>query len=154
MDFVLWVSRVMHVVSAVVWLGGLIFLNAILNPVLRHQGMTRTETALAVTRRFMPFLWFSAWTILLTGLFLIILSPRLVWLDVSTLWSKLLLAKEILFVLLLFFSWQMKKVLGQLEKDLREEDFDGWWRSLERLIRRSILMGLGALLCAAGMAVV
>jgi len=144
----------MHVVSAVVWLGGLIFLNAVLNPVLRHQEMTRTEAAAAIVRRFIPFLWFSVWTILTTGLFLMILSPRLVWLDISTPWSRLLLAKEILFILLLFFSWQIKKVITRLSDGGADGDVDGWWRSFERLVQRSVLTGLAALLCAAGMAVV
>lgn len=154
MDFVLWVSRVMHVVSAVVWLGGLIFLNAVLNPVLRNQEMTRTEAAAAIVRRFIPFLWFSVWTILATGLFLMILSPRLIWLDISTPWSTLLLAKEVLFILLLFFSWQIKEVITRLGDGGADEDVDGWWRSFERLVQRSVLAGLAALLCAAGMAVV
>lgn len=152
MDFILWVSRVMHVVSAVVWLGGLIFLNAVLNPVLRHQGMTQTEAAVATIRRFIPFLRFSIWTILTTGIFLTILSPRHLQLDGMTLWSVLLVTKVVLFLVLLFFSWQIGKVAARLE-EIKNGGDGGWWSSLERLIERSVLTGLAVLLCAAGMAV-
>ncbi len=156
MDFVLWVSRVMHIISVVAWLGGLIFLNTLLLPIAAHHKETRSTTVIEVQRRFLPFVWSSVWTILITGILLMLLSPRFLWFDLSTLWYQLLVAKQVAFLLLLFFSWQTGKVLERLEETRGSDDeiFEGWRLTFQKLVRRSIFWGIVALLCAAGMAVV
>lgn len=154
MDFVLWVSRVMHVVSAVVWIGGLIFMNVVLHPVLHHRHESLSPTALAIRQRFFPFLWSGLWTLFGTGIFLTLLSPRFLWFDISTLWSQLLTAKAILFLLLWFVSWQAARVVRKIETTIDNlETAQAWLRTLEVLIRRSLVLGIVALLCAAGMTV-
>jgi uncharacterized membrane protein len=154
MDFVLWVSRVMHVVSAVVWIGGLIFMNVVLHPVLHHRHESLSPTALAIRQRFFPFLWSGLWTLFGTGIFLTLLSPRFLWFDISTLWSQLLTAKVILFLLLWFVSWQAARVVRKIETTIDNlETAQAWLRTLEVLIRRSLVLGIVALLCAAGMTV-
>lgn len=156
MDFVLWACRVMHVVSAVVWIGGLIFINAVLNPILQHQGLITSQVSLAVSRRFLPFVWSSLWSMVITGLLLMLLSPRFIWLDFSTGWSQLLAVKQLLFLLLAGLSWQAAKVVTRLENAVREGsgEAEGWALALQKLVRRSILFGLLSILCAAGMAVI
>jgi len=155
MDFVLWVSRVMHVVSAVVWIGGLIFMNTVLHPILHHRHETLSPTALAIRQRFFPFLWSGFWTLFGTGVFLTLLSPRFLWFDVSTTWSQLLTAKVVLFLLLWFVSWQAARVVRNIETAVsgEPETAEAWLRALEALIRRSIVLGIISLLCAGGMAV-
>lgn len=155
MDFVLWVSRVMHIVSAVVWIGGLIFMNTVLHPILHHRHEMLSPSALAVRQRFFPFLWSGLWTLFGTGLFLTLLSPKFIWLDISTLWSKLLTAKAALFLLLWFVSWQAASVVRSIEAAVSgdPETAEAWSRTLEALIRRSIVLGLISFLCAAGMAI-
>lgn len=155
MDFVLWACRVMHAVSAVVWMGGLIFMNAVLHPILQHHGLGTSEVSVAVSRRFVPFVWSSLWTMVITGLLLMLLHPRFIWFDFSTDWSKLLAAKQLLFLLLAGLSWQTAKVVTRLETAVREkrEDVEGWGLALQKLVRRSIFLGLLSILCAAGMAV-
>ncbi len=154
MDFVLWASRVMHVISVVVWIGGLIFLNAIVTPVVEHEQAQRSEVALGIQKRFLPFIWSSLWSLLLTGALLMVLSPRFLWFDYSTLWSKLLAVKQISFLLLGFFSWQTAKVFARMERSLNEDEFNGWQLAFKKLMRRSIFFGIIALLTSAGMAVV
>lgn len=154
MDFVLWVSRVMHVVSAVVWIGGLIFMNVVLHPVLHHRHESLSPTALAIRQRFFPFLWSGLWMLFGTGIFLTLLNPRFLWFDISTLWSQLLTAKVILFLLLWFVSWQAARVVRKIETTIDNfETAQAWLRTLEILIRRSLVLGIVALLCAAGMTV-
>jgi len=155
MDFVLWACRVMHAVSAVVWIGGLVFMNAVLNPILQHQGLTTSQVSIAVSRRFLPFVWSSLWSLVITGLLLMLLNPRFIWFDFSSDWSKLLAMKQLLFLLLAGVSWQAAKVVTKLEKAVREgsEDAEGWSMALQKLVRRSILFGLLSILCAAGMSV-
>ncbi|HLE33968.1 MAG TPA: hypothetical protein VJB38_15295 [Bacteroidota bacterium] len=155
MDFVLWACRVMHAVSAVVWIGGLIFMNAVLHPILQHQGLITSQVSMAVSRRFLPFVWFCLWSMVVTGLLLMLLNPRFLWFDFSTDWSKLLAAKQILFLLLAGVSWQAAKVVAKLETAVRDgsDEVEGWSLALQKLVRRSILFGLLSILCAAGMAV-
>ncbi len=156
MDFVLWVCRVMHVVSVVVWIGGLIFLNAILNPVVEYEKATRSSVIIAIQRRFQPFVWSSLWSLLITGFLLMLLSPRFLWFDFSTTWSQLLAVKVFSFLVLGFFGWQQAKVLERIVETVGKEDevFEGWRRGYHRLVKRSIGIGLVALLSAAGMMVV
>jgi len=156
MDFVLWACRVMHAVSVVVWIGGLIFLNAVLAPVFQHEGLHQRPVSIAVMRRFLPFVWFSLWSLLITGLLLMLLNPRFLWLDYSTDWSKLLAAKQVFFLLLGVLSWQVAKVVTRLEEAVRSqnEEADGWSLALQKLVRRSIFFGLLSIVCAAAMAVV
>jgi len=155
MDFVLWVCRVMHVVSAVVWVGGLIFINVVLNPVLEHKQETRSAASMAVHKRFFAFVWMSLWILLGTGALLMLSSPQFQWFDLSTPWRKLLAIKELSFLLMAFFSWQTKKVFEQMERSLQRADdsFDGWRTSYVRLARRTIFTAFIAFLSAAAMVV-
>ena len=156
MDFVLWVCRVMHVVSVVVWLGGLIFINAMMTPVVEYHQATRSAVVLGVYKRFLPFIWSSLWSLAITGLLLMVLSPRFIWFEYSTSWSQLLFVKQIIFVLWLFVSWQTKQVYAKVEQsvDAGHEEFEGWRFALIRLVRRGIVLGIVSMLCAAGMMVV
>ena len=156
MEFVLWASHVMHVISVVVWFGGLIFVNVVMMPVLHHEGLSRSTAVVAILGRFSSFIWSSLWSVLITGALLMVLSPRFIWLDYSTVWLKLLGVKEIAFLLLCFISWQSSRVLRQLEQALNqpEQVFESWRLTAIKLIRRSIFLGIVCILCSAAMAVV
>lgn len=156
MDFVLWACRVIHIVSVVAWVGGLIFLNAVVKPIVEYDKATRSALHFKFQKQFLPFIWSSLWPLLVTGALLMLLSPRFIWFDYSTWWSKLLLVKQICFVLLLFFSWQIGKVLPQMEKALAGEsdEFEGWWLAYSKLVKRSLAVAIVAILCSAGMMVV
>ena len=151
MEFVLWASRVMHIVSVVVWVGGLIFFNAIFRPIAEHDQATQSHLTVESLKRFQAFIWSSLWPLLITGLLLLALRSRFVWFDFSTWWSRLLLVKEVSFVLLLFFAWQMGKIVQKLPGD--EKEFAGWWLAYTKVVKRSIAVALLAILSAAGMMV-
>ncbi|HWP82273.1 MAG TPA: hypothetical protein VNN76_06430 [Bacteroidota bacterium] len=153
MDFVLWVCRVMHVVSVVVWIGGLIFLNAVMGPVVEYERAGGSTVVRAAQNRYQGFVWMSLWTLLTTGFLLMLLSPRFLWFDFSTPWSKLLLAKQVLFLALAFFAWQIKQVLQKMVSATGEE-FEGWSLAYGKLVKRSVATGILAILCAGGMMVV
>jgi len=154
MDFVLWACRLMHIVSVVVWFGGLIFINVVMLPVAHHEGQSRSKTTVTALTRFNGFVWSSLWTALVTGLLITLLSPRFLWFDYSTLWQKLLAIKQLSFLLAAFFSWQMAKVTSRLEESQGNADaFEGWRLTYVKLVRRAIFCGIVAFLGAAGMAV-
>ena len=153
MDFVLWASRLMHVVSVVVWFGGLIFLNVVMLPVSHYEGQSRSNATVAILTRFNGFVWSSLWTALITGFLLMLLSPRFLWFDYSTMWQKLLAVKQIAFLLAGFFSWQTAKVAGRMKEAQNEPDvYESWRLTYVKLLRRTIFVGLLALLGSAGMA--
>ncbi len=145
----------MHVISSVVWVGGLIFMNAVMNPVLEHVGETRGATTMAVQKRFFGFIWMSLWTMLATGMLMMLLSPQFRWFDLSSPWQKLLAVKELSFLVMAFFSWQAKKVFEQMElsMDRSNDSYDGWRLAYGKLVRRSILVAFIAFLSAAAMVV-
>jgi len=145
----------MHVVAAVVWVGGLIFMNAVMNPVLEHANETRSDATLAVQKRFFGFVWMSLWTMAATGILMMLLSPQFRWFDLSSPWQKLLAVKELSFLVMAFFSWQAKKVFEQMERSSSREDdsFDGWRLAYRKLLRRTVAVALIAFLSAAAMVV-
>jgi uncharacterized membrane protein len=153
MDFVLWVCRVMHVMSSVVWVGGLIFLNTVAGPVFEHDKLVRNPTVMAIHKRFFGFVWMSLWTLLVTGALLTLLSPQFLWFDYSTPWRKMLAVKQLSFLLMGFFAWQTKKVFEQMELSLQRGDdsFDGWRAGYLKLARRTIAAGIIAFLSSAAM---
>lgn len=84
-----------------------------------------------------------------------LLSPKFLWFEYSTLWLKLLALKQVAFLLLAFFSWQTVHVFSKMERSLADDsdEFEGWRLGLKKLVRRSIFWGIVALMCGAGMAV-
>lgn len=153
MDFVLWACRVVHVLSAVVWVGGLVYFNAVLSPIAEYQGQTRSIFVLAVQKRFFGFVWSTMWPMLLTGILLMLLNPNFRWFDYSTTWAKLLALKQFSFLCMAFFSWQSTRIFSMMERSSAkdEQDFDGWRLGFMKLAKRTIFCGIVSLLCAAGM---
>ena len=103
----------MHVISAVVWVGGLIFLNVVMNPVLEHEQGIRTASTMAIQKRFFGFVWMSLWIMLATGALLMLVSPQFRWFDYSTPWRKLMAVKELSFLLMVFFTVNLIKEVFQ-----------------------------------------
>lgn len=152
MEFVLWSARVVHVVSAVVWLGGLIYSNAILSPVLEHERLVRERWLNAVHQRMMGYTWSTLWPLLVTGVVLMLLHPAFRWNEFGNAFNQLLAIKQAAFLLMAFFSWQTKKVLERMAETLdNEEAFEGWRLAFVKLSKRTIVTGILALLAAEGM---
>lgn len=63
----------LHLVSAVAWIGGMLFLSLVLVPVLKREGFHGERRILfqAVAHRFRVVVWMSIFTIFVTGLFLL-----------------------------------------------------------------------------------
>jgi uncharacterized membrane protein len=58
----------LHLLAAVVWIGGMLFLGLVLVPVLRgHPSVERAALLQAVGRRFLPIGWTALGTLLVTG---------------------------------------------------------------------------------------
>lgn len=148
MDFVIWASRVMHVLGSIVWIGGLVFQNVVSMPVLRYEGADQSPTTVKIGTRFVGFVWICAWTMSVTGLILMLLDPRFIWFQYSNQWSVLLGFKQLLFVLLVFYAFGIARLLGRLESADETTRLLIIYR-LRQFRTMSILFGL----CAAVLAV-
>jgi putative copper export protein len=110
-DFVIWAARVMHAAGFAVWVGGLVYQNAVMGPVLKHHNAQGLEPVRTTLVRFQGFTWMCAWTMLTTGVVLMLLDPRFVWFEYSTAWSVMLGFKQLLFVFMLFYAFGYGRML-------------------------------------------
>ncbi len=145
----------MHVFGVVVWLGGLMYQSAISIPIAQMEG----EISAAITRkmntRFIGFIWMSVWTILITGILMMLLDQHFQWFHYDNTWSILLGLKQIVFVLMVFYAFGYARMLAYLNVPVSNGGFDekaGLYRQrLNQFRKISILLGIIALLLAAGM---
>lgn len=140
------------------WLGGLLFQGVVSAPVLLMEAEEFRRIDEKMRNRFAPFVWTSIWTILATGFIMMLLSPRFVWFEYETTWAKLLLGKQVCYVVMLGLTvssdraWKRVKALGQVNSgggstSLIEEAK----RKFVRSSRRNVVFAILALLFAAGL---
>lgn len=101
----------MHIFGVVIWLGGLMFQAAVSEPIVQFEGSEAKEATLKVNRRFIDFVWMSVWTVAVTGVLMMLLDPRFVWFRWDDRWSVLLAAKQMVFLLMLFYGFGHARML-------------------------------------------
>lgn len=134
----------LHLLAAVVWLGGLLFQSHVLFPQLgRHGG---SQLAAAVIRRFRPVAWSALVLLVLTGLYNFTRLPSLEQLLQSR--AGALLALKLVFVLAAIplaahrdFK-QGPRLVRALESG---EDPSPWLKRVARLDRVVLLLGVIAI---------
>lgn len=154
MDFIVWSCRVMHAAAATVWIGGLVFQNAVMLPVVRHEGEERSRLSGILAKRFAGFAWMCAWTMLVTGTILMLLDPRFVWFEYRTAWSVLLGFKQLTFVLLVVYAFgtaRLQSLLGAGSGDAPPETVALILHRLRQFRTVSLFLGLLALVLAVSM---
>ncbi|MBI1803086.1 MAG: hypothetical protein HY033_05920 [Ignavibacteriae bacterium] len=147
----------MHVFGIVVWLGGLMFQSAVAAPIIQFEGELAKAAMRKVHKRFVAFVWMSAWTMLITGVLLMLLNPRFVWFRYQDRWSVLLASKQLIFVLMMFYAFGYARMLKYLETPSSNGGFNEkaelYRRRLDQFRKISIVLGIAALLLAAAMQV-
>ena len=145
----------MHVFAVVVWLGGLMFQNAVALPIVQHEGDQARTAMRKVSKRFIGFIWMSVWTILVTGVLLMLLSPKFVWFQFNDRWSVYLLAKQVIFVLMMLYAFGYARMLSYLEAPSSNGGFNDkaelYRHRVNQFRKMSIFLGIVALLLAAAM---
>lgn len=156
MEFVIWACRVVHILSAMVLLGGMVYSNAVLSPILEFENASGLRWMRAVEQRFQGFIWLTVWPLLLTGILLLIMQPKLSVAALDDAWTLLMAVKVVSFLLLAFFGWQMGIVVRHLRDSLGTdaEAFEDWKRAYGRLMKRSIVSAIAAVLATGGLGVV
>jgi len=145
----------MHIFSAIVWLGGLMYQGAVVSPVVQQQGEAARVLQKMMGKRFSGFVWMSAWTMAATGTILMLLSPRFIWFRYADRWSVYLLLKQIIFILLVFYAFG----LARMEVYLGSPSSNGGFNERAELYKMrvaqyrtiSIALGIAAMLLAAAM---
>ena len=155
MDFLLWSCRVLHIFAVVVWLGGLMFQNAIIHPIAEVEGRVVRATIGRMNKRFLSFIWMSVWTIGITGVCMMLFNKQFVWFQYSDRWSILLGLKQLIFVLIVFYAYGYARMLHYLLSPSSNGGFDEkadiFSKRLHQFRTISIFLGIVALLLAAGM---
>jgi uncharacterized membrane protein len=153
--FLLWVCRSLHVFGVIVWLGGLMFQNAVAMPVIQHEPEDARSAMRKVSRRFVGFVWMSAWTIAITGVLMMLMDPRFFWFRYENTWSILLGLKQIVFVLMVLYAFGYARVLAYLNSPATNGGFDERAELYRHRVHQyrtiNIVLGITAVLLAAGM---
>ena len=131
------------------------FQSAVAMPIMQFENELVKAAVRKVQKRFVAFVWMSAWTILITGILLMLLNPRFVWFQYSDRWSMYLAWKQVIFVLMVFYAFGYARMLKYLETPSSNGGFNEkaelYRRRLDQFRKISILLGIAALLLAAAM---
>lgn len=145
----------MHVFSVIVWFGGLMYQAVVLHPVASVEQKMIDTTTLHFIRRFLPFVWMSVWTLCITGIALMLFSPRFVLFQFDDGWSVLLAAKQILFLIMMFFSIgyarMFQRVHELVQKGERDAQVMTYFDQMIRFGKVNVALAICALLLAVGM---
>jgi uncharacterized membrane protein len=145
----------MHIFGVVIWLGGLMFQNAIVQPVIQPEGEQVRAAMRKVHKRFVAFVWMSVWTILVTGVILMLLSDKFIWFEYNNSWSILLACKQGVFILMVIYAFGHARMLAYLDAPSSNGGFNDkaelYRHRVNQFRRMSVFLGIVGLLLSAGM---
>ena len=145
----------MHVFAVVVWLGGLMFQNAVVQPIVQFEGETANTAVRKVYKRFVAFVWMCVWTIFITGVIMMLASPRFIWFQYNDSWSILLACKQVTFILMVIYAFGYARMLAYLETPSSNGGFNEkaelYRHRVNQFRKVSVFLGIVGLLLAAGM---
>jgi len=119
MDFLLWATRSLHLFSIIVWIGGLLYQAAVIFPAGKpEEGLS--DGARRNVRRFVPFMWMSVSTTLITGVALMLFSPRFLFFEFNDRWSVILALKQMTFLLMVLFSFGHARMFQRIDEMLTQ----------------------------------
>ncbi len=145
----------MHVFGVVVWLGGLMFQNAIVQPIVQFESEAAKNTMRKINKRFIAFVWMSVWTILVTGVILMLTSQQFLWFQYNDSWSILLACKQVVFILMVIYAFGHARMLAYLDAPASNGGFSDkaelYRHRVNQFRKMSVFLGIISLLLAAGM---
>lgn len=150
---------ILHILAAVSWVGGMIFLSLVLAPLVRSRKAVPEFMALfrSAALRFRPIVWVAMAILLMTGPML--LSLRGVALANPSSWPGIVTAKLMLVALLLFLTLLHDLVLGPqvsrvsaIPESQRTAGEQMVFKTARWLPRVSLLLALAVVITAAALA--
>lgn len=146
---------VLHILAAVTWIGGMIFLSLVLAPLVRGRKAAPEFMALfrSAALRFRPIVWVAIAVLLITGPML--LSLRNINVISPALWPVILTVKLMLVALLLFLTLLHDLVFGPqvsrvsaIPNSQRTVGERVVFKTARWLPRLSLLIGLAVMIAA------
>ena len=145
----------MHLFSVIVWLGGLMFQGAVADPIIKFENEFARAAIRKVNQRFVGFIWMSVWTMLVTGVLMMLLNPNFKWFQFDNRWSIMLGFKQLIFVLMVFYAFGYARMLTYLDAPSSNGGYDERAELYRHRVHQfrtiSIFLGITALLLGAGM---
>ncbi|MEI8134473.1 MAG: hypothetical protein WCH46_05260 [bacterium] len=132
--YIYWASLFMHLFSAVAWLGGILFLTGVSRPIFEYYGEDAIAISHRIKVRFLGFTWMLLWTVFVTGIIILLWSPKFIFLDFGTLWRLLAHLKIVLFFCLASVSLLLRKTYKELDTFFAEAT--GFSNVRDRLLLR------------------
>lgn len=131
------------------------FQGAVISPIVRQENQQTQVAFRTVSKRFTGFIWMSVWTILITGIIMMLLNPKFVWFQYHDRWSILLGWKQIVFVVMIFYAFGYARMLRYLDVPSSNGGFNEKAEMYRQRVHQfrtiSIILGLLALFLGAAM---
>ncbi len=128
-------------------------------PVAKDAQHEFGKDTLHLLQGFLPFVWMCVWTVLLTGVALMLFNPRFIFFDYNDRWSIILGLKQLVFLLMVFFSFGYARMLASLNRVLIDEGqkqppgqaVGPYYRRMLQFSRINVVLGIIAILLASAL---
>jgi uncharacterized membrane protein len=120
--YIYWAALYMHLFGAVVWLGGILFLTGVTRPIFEYYGADAVDIMQRIKVRFLGFTWMLLWTVLVTGIIILLWSTKFIFFDFSSLWLTLAHVKILLFFILAGLSMMLRASYKEMDSARIEKE--------------------------------
>ena len=120
--YIYWASLYTHLFGTVAWLGGILFLTGVTRPIFEYFGADAFDISHRIKVRFLGFTWMLLWTVVVTGVIVLLWSTRFIFFDFSSLWLVLAHVKIVLFFILAGLSLMLRSSYKEIESARFEKE--------------------------------
>jgi uncharacterized membrane protein len=145
----IWAVKSIHVLSTIVWLGGMMYQTAVKFPISRAGNMRAESAMVNEVQRFLPIVWMCVWSVLVTGVALMLFNPKFIFLQYGDRWSVIVGLKQLTFVVMMVFSFgyarmfaRMKEALDAKPEDIQSEQVALYGLRLSQFARLVVALGI------------
>ena len=129
--------------------------SAVAHPVMQFENEHAKAAMRKVNQRFVGFVWMSVWTMAVTGILMMLLSPRFIWFHFEDRWSVILGFKQVIFALMVFYAFGYARMLRYLDSPASNGGFSDkaelYRHRVSQFRKISVFLGIIALLLGASM---
>ena len=151
MDMLLWAARASHVFAVIVWVGGLLYQAAVLLPMWTPGDPVSTKLVLASLRRFIPFQWMGLSTVVVTGICLMLFSPRFIFFRYADWWSIALGLKQLAILPMAVFAFGFARMVHRHLEPHPDASVEILRTRIFQFNRNGVFLGIVATLLAVSM---
>src|SRR6266568_416668 len=120
--YIYWAALYMHLFGAVAWLGGILFLTGVTRPIFEYFGAEAFDLQQRIKVRFLGFTLMLLWTVLVTGVIILLWSTRFIFFDFSSLWLVLAHIKILLFFILAGLTLMLRSSYKEIEHARKQKE--------------------------------